>query len=125
MNWDNRSWAGPAVGGIVVDRACARAGWPIGLRIDGGRQIANGASASLTFTSPPGTTIADFVVDRRLEFRSNPPLRNTRPLYALYTLGGVAFAGAGDYHHPTRNRLHGFKAWYGHPQSNATLSRRV
>ena len=125
MNWDNRSWTGPAVGGIVVDRACARPGWPIALRIDGGKQIANGASASLTFTSPPGTTIADFVVDRRLEFRSNPPLQNTRPLYALYTLGGVAFAGAGDYHHPTRNRLDGFNAWYGHPQNNATLSRRV
>jgi hypothetical protein len=109
---------------FVVDTGCDRAGQLIGLRIDGGRAIANGAEASLTFTSPPGTTIADFVIERHLEFRSNPPLQNTRPLYALYRLGGTAFAGAGDYLNATRERLRGFNAWYGYPSGNATISRR-
>jgi hypothetical protein len=124
-SWGNQSWTGPPVPGLVVDTGCARAGQLIGLRIDGGKPIANGASASLTFTSPPGTTIADFVIDRHLDFHSNPPLKDTRPLYALYSLGGVAFAGAGDYHHPTRDRLRQVGAWYGFPQNNATLSRRL
>jgi hypothetical protein len=124
-NWDNRSWTGAAVPGIVVDTACVTAGWPIGLRIGGGNRIPNGAAAALTFTAPPGATIADFTIDRHLDFRSNPPLEGTRPLYALYLLGGVAFAGAGDYHNATRDRLRTFNAWYGYPANNATLSRRT
>jgi hypothetical protein len=124
-HWGNRSWTGPLVPGLVVDTDCTAAGSLIGLRIDGGAPIANGASASLTFTSPPGTTIADFSIDRYLDFRSNPPLANTRPLYALYLLGGVPFVGAGDYHEPTRVRLRAFGAWYAYPAGNATLSRRV
>jgi hypothetical protein len=123
-HWGNLSWSGAPVAGLVVDADCSRAGSLIGLRIDGGKAIANGAGASLTFTSPPGTTIADFVIDRHLDFRSNPPLQSTRPLYALYSLGGVAFAGAGDYHNATRDRLRAVGAWYGYPQNNATLSRR-
>ena len=90
-------------------RTAAAAASLIGLRIDGGKAIANGASAAITFTSPPGTTIADFALDRHLDFRSNPPLANTRPLYALYLLGGVPFIGAGDYHTPTRKRLNGVR----------------
>jgi hypothetical protein len=123
-SWGNHSWTGPPVPGLVVDTDCTQ-GALIGLRIDGGKAIANGASASLTFTSPPGTTIADFTLDRHLDFRSNPPLADTRPLYALYLLGGVPFIGAGDYHHPTRDRLNQFGGWYGYPQNNATLSRRT
>jgi hypothetical protein len=64
------------------------------------------------------------VIERHLDFHSNPPLANTRPLYALYRLGGTAFAGAGDYLDATRDRLRAFNAWYGHPSGNATLSRR-
>jgi hypothetical protein len=124
-NWANRSWTGAPVAGFVVDTDCTPAGSLIGLRIDGGKAIANGAAAAITFNAPPGTTIADFTIDRQLDFRSNPPLPDTRPLYALYLLGSVPFAGAGDYHDPTRNRLRTFNAWYGYPASNATLSRRV
>ena len=32
---------------------------------------------------------------------------------ALYQLGSTVFAGAGDYHTGTRNRLRTFNAWYG------------
>ena len=123
--FSNASWAGPPVAGMVVDRACAPNGTLIGLRIDGGRTIANGASASLTFTSPPGTTIADFTLDRELRFNSNPAAGGTRPLYAIYLLGNTAFAGAGDYHTPTRDRLRTFNAWYGYPTNDAHLTRRT
>ena len=124
-SWANRTWTGPPVAGLVVDTDCTASGSLIGLRIDGGKAIANGAAAALTFTSPPGTTIVDFSLDRHLDFRSNPPLENTRPLYALYLLGGVPFIGAGDYHNATRERLRAYNGWYGYPSGNATLSRRT
>ena len=124
--WGNGSWAGPPVAGLVVDADCtAPAGTLIGLRIDGGKAIANGVSAGLTFTSPPGTTIADFTIDRHLDFDSNPPLSGTRPLYAIYQLGSTVFAGAGDYDNATRDRLRAYNAWYGYPQSDTVLTRRV
>ncbi len=125
VQWGNASWTGAPVAGFAVDNSCATTGSLIGLRIDGGKAVANGAAASLTFTSPPGTTIADFSLDRHLEFTSNPPLANTRPLYALYRLGTTVFAGAGDYHAPTRDRLRAYNAWYGYPQNNATYVRRT
>ena len=124
-SWGNGSWTGPPVPASSWTRTAAVAESLIGLRIDGGKAVANGASAAITFTSAPGTTIADFALDRHLDFRSNPPLANTRPLYALYLLGGVPFIGAGDYHTPTRERLKEFNAWYGYPAGNATLSRRT
>jgi len=124
-SWENRTWTGQPVPGLVVDTDCTASGSLIGLRIDGGKAIANGAAASLTFTSPPGTTIADFTLDRLLDFHSNPPLQNTRPLYALYLLGGVPFLGAGDYHYPTRERLKDSGSWYGFPAANASVSRRT
>lgn len=124
-SWGNGSWSGAPVSGLVVDTNCTKSGTLIGLRIDGGKAVANGASAAITFTSAPGTTIADFALDRFLDFHSNPPLDGTRPLYALYRLGGVPFIGAGDYHYPTRNRLKEFNAWYGYPAGNATLARRT
>jgi hypothetical protein len=121
----NGSWTGPQVAGLVVDTNCTPAGSLIGLRIDGGKAIANGASASLTFTSPPGTTIADFTINRELDFDGNPPLSGTRPLYAIYFLGSTPFAGAGDYDNATRDRLRTFNAWYGYPQNDAHLTKRV
>ena len=123
--FSNASWTGVPVAGFVVDTGCAPNGTLIGLRIDGGKAIANGASASLTFTSPPGTAIADFTIDRELDFDSNPPAAGTRPLYAIYFLGNTAFAGAGDYHTPTRDHLRTFNAWYGYPLGDAHLTRRT
>jgi hypothetical protein len=123
--FSNASWTGAPVAGMVVDTGCAPNGTLIGLRIDGGKTIANGASASLTFTSPPGTTIADFTINRELDFNSNPPASGTRPLYAIYFLGNTPFAGAGDYHTPTRDHLRGFNAWYGYPLNDARLTRRT
>ena len=123
--FSNGSWTGPAVAGMVVDTNCTPRGSLVGLRIDGGKTIANGASASLTFTAPPGTTIADFTINRELDFDSNPPAGGTRPLYGIYLLGNTPFAGAGDYDTATRDRLHTFNAWYGYPANDAHLTPRV
>ena len=109
----------------MVDTNCTPSGALIGLRIDGGKTVPSGASAGVTFTSPPGTTIADFSFVRLLDFNSSPPLAGTRPLYALYQLGGRTFAGAGDYDDATRDRLKPFGSWYAHPQGDAKLSRRT
>jgi hypothetical protein len=124
-HFTNAAWTGPAVAGLVVDTQCPTPGSLVGLRIDGGKAIANGASASLTFTSPPGTTIADFTIHRELDFDSNPTLPDTRPLYAIYFLGNTAFAGAGDYEGATRDRLRAVNAWYGYPEGDAHLTKRI
>jgi hypothetical protein len=124
-HFGNASWTGLPVAGMVVDTDCRARSSLIGLRIDGGKAIANGASASLAFTSPPGTTIADFTINRELDFDSNPPANGTRPLYAIYFLGNTPFAGAGDYDNATRDRLRTFNAWYGYPANNAHLTPRI
>jgi hypothetical protein len=125
VQWGNGSWVGPPVAGIVVDANCTAPAALIGLRIDGGKQVANGTSATITFTSPPGTAITDFALDRHMAFNSNPPIDGTRPLYALYRLGTTVFAGAGDYHTPTRDHLRAFNAWYGYPAGDAWYARRT
>ena len=123
--YSNSAWTGAAVSGFAVDTNCTAARSLIGMRIDGGKTIPNGASASLAFTSPPGTTIADFTVDRELDYDSNPAMKDTRPLYAIYLLGNTPFAGAGDYDTPTRDRLHALNSWYGYPSNDAHLTRRT
>lgn len=123
--YSNSAWTGSAVSGFAVDTNCTAARSLIGMRIDGGKTIPNGASASIAFTSPPGTTIADFTVDRELDYDSNPAMKDTRPLYAIYLLGNTPFAGAGDYDTPTRDRLHALNSWYGYPSNDAHLTRRT
>jgi hypothetical protein len=124
VQWGNASWVGSTLGNLLVDPECTT-GTLIGMRVDGGKRVAGGAARTLTFTSPPGTAITDFWLDRYLQFNSNPPLEGTRPLYALYRLGSTVFAGAGHYHSPTRDRLRAFNAWYGYPENDATLTRRT
>ena len=124
-NWGNGSWTGAPVTNFAVDTNCSPPEVVMGLQIPGNRQIPNGASASLTFTSPPGTAIADFAISRQLDFTSNPPLAGTRPLYAAYLLGSTVFAGAGDYDDATRNRLRASGSWYGFPAGNAAFTRRT
>jgi hypothetical protein len=122
--WGNSSWAGSTVGNLLVDGECGN-GVLIGMRVDGGKRVVNGAARTLTFTSPAGTAITDFTLDRHLLFNSNPPQDGTRPLYALYRLGSTTFAGAGDYHAATRDRLRAVNAWYGYPSGDANLTRRT
>ena len=124
-DWANRSWTGTAVPGFAVDLDCEARGAIIGLRIDGGRAVASNTRASIAFTSPSGTTIADFTLTRTLDFDTNPSLADTRPLYALWSLDGVPFAGTGYYDGPTRQRLHAASQWYGYPSGDSSLNRRT
>ena len=95
----------------------------MGLRVGGGARVADGATASETFTAPSGMTIADFTLTRQLTYRNGAPASGTRPLFALYRLGGTTFAGAGRYQNATRDRLHAQGSWYGYPESNVVVPR--
>ncbi len=117
--WDNRSWAlQEPVGGIVADQDCPAAGANIGLNADPGGRTPEGAQASLHFTSPPGTGIADFRLSKRIIFR-NPTPDGTHRYHVITALGDTAIEGAGDYPAATRDRLHAQGRWYGYPQGNA------
>ena len=120
--FDNRSWAALASPGIVVDTGCPTAGTLIGLRVDAGTRSASGAVAGITFTSPAGTAITDFLLTRQLDYK-NPAVTGTRPYFTLYQLGSVVFAGAGDYADATRTRLNAQRSWYGYPANEAHLAR--
>ena len=117
--WDNRSWTlqHPA-DGIGADQACPQAGHNIDLHVAPGARTPEGREARLAFHAPPGTTIADFRFARRLRF-DNPTPDGAHRYYALYVLGDRVFAGAGNYHDATRDRLQRDGHWYGYPMGNA------
>jgi hypothetical protein len=119
QNWDNRSWALVApVGGISADQDCATGDANIGLNQNPGQRTADGAQAQLRFTTPSGTSIADFRLTKRIFF-INPTQDGTHRYYAITALGGTAIEGAGNYYNPTRDRLHAQRRWYGYPDNNA------
>ena len=120
--FDNRSWTALASPGIVVDTGCPGAGQLIGTRVDAGTRSASGAVAGITFTSPAGTAITDFTLTRQLDYK-NPAVSGTRPFFALYQLGSIVFAGAGDYDDATRTRLNAQRSWYGYPANEAHLAK--
>ena len=95
----------------------------MGNAVGGGARVPLGATGSTTFTAPAGMTIADFTLTRQLTYRNGAPADGTRPLYAIYKLGGTVFAGAGRYHNATRARLNGVGSWYGYPESNVVVPR--
>jgi hypothetical protein len=115
----NNAWRAPAdVPGVVEDAGCAGG---IGLTVPAGARMADNTSSALTFTTPAGTTIADFALTRQLTYR-NPVDPNTHRYFVLYTLGTAThFAGAGNFADPTRNALNAQKHWYGYPDNNAAL----
>jgi len=53
----------------------------------------------------------------------NPAVSGTRPFFALYQLGSIVFAGAGDYDDATRTRLNAQRSWYGYPANEAHLAK--
>src|SRR3954469_19124110 len=116
--WDNRSWELVApVGGISSDQDCAGDD-NIGLNGNPGGRTAEGAQASLQFLAPPGTSIADFRLTKRIIFR-NPVQDGTHRYHVITALGGTAIEGAGDYPNPARDRLGAQGRWYGYPEGNA------
>ena len=84
--------------------------------------MANNTSSALTFTSPAGTTIADFALTRQIGY-TNPVAANTHKYFLFYALGPTVFAGAGNYYDPTRNALNAQKQWYGYPDNNVAVAK--
>src|SRR4051812_45302668 len=64
--WANGAWKAAVAPGVLADSSCA--GNTIALTVPAGARTPNGASGSLTFTSPPGTSIADFALTRQIGF---------------------------------------------------------
>ncbi len=116
--WDNRAWtAGQATpAGIGIDTACPKAGDAMGLTVAAGAQTPDGKEAALVVRAPAGLTIADFRLNRRLVY-NNGAAEGTHPYYAVYALGALVFAGAGD--HPRAGALTQQKSWYGNPSTTA------
>ena len=116
--WDNRAWELVApVRSISGDQDCAGDN-NIGLNQTPGGRTADGAQASLQFLTPPGTTIADFRLTKRIIFR-NPTQDGTHRYHVITALGGTALEGAGNYANGTRDRLNAQGRWYGYPEGNA------
>ena len=121
-SYGNHSWTAAGAAGISADTACQGSD-PMGLRVGSGVRVADGATATETFTAPSGMTIADFTLTRQLTYRNGAPASGTRRLYAIYKLGGTVFAGAGHYQLATRDRLHAQGSWYGYPENNVVVPR--
>ena len=103
-----------------TDASCN--GSAISLSVPAGARMANNTSAALSFTSPAGTTIADFVLSRQIGY-NNPVAADTHKYFLLYTLGATHFAGAGNFSDATRNALNTGKQWYGHPDNNVAIAK--
>ncbi len=126
--FSNFTWSALNAGNIVVDRDCPTANTAIGVRVGVGKPVASGAVGGITFTSPVGTAITDFALDRKIDY-DNPVVAKHHKLFTLYQLGGVVFAGAGDYNDTIRRSLNAQKRWYGYPSNEvhvprATVTRR-
>ena len=106
----------------MVDNACPAKNTLIGMRIDPGKPLAAGAVGGLSFTSPAGTAITDFMLERQLDYNS-PAVDGKAKPFALYQLGSIVFAGAGYYNPTIRSRLNAQKSWYGFPSSEAHVAR--
>jgi hypothetical protein len=119
--WPNAAWAATGATGASVDSSCA--GNQIAISVPAAAAaMPNNAAAALTFTSPPGTTIADFALTRQLDY-TDAAAANTHQYYVTYALAGTVFAGAGDYDNPTRDALNAQRQWYGYPQGTAHVAR--
>jgi hypothetical protein len=121
-SYANNSWAATAVSGVVEDASCDAG--TMGLSVPVNAAMANNTVASLSFTSPAGTTIGDFALTRQLDY-TDTAKANTHQYYALYALGSTVFAGAGDYHDATRKALNAQKQWYGYPAGTAHVAKSV
>ncbi|MDA0161438.1 hypothetical protein OM076_14265 [Solirubrobacter ginsenosidimutans] len=116
----NGAWKTADVAGVTEDSSCA--GNLIALTVPAGARMADNTSSALTFTSPAGTTIADFALTRQIGY-TNPIAANTHKYFLYYSLGPTIFAGAGNYADATRNALNAQKQWYGYPEGNVAVGK--
>jgi hypothetical protein len=118
--WPNAAWKTTDVAGVVEDASCD--GNLIALTVPAGARMDDNTSSALTFTSPAGTTIADFSLTRQIGY-TNPVAADTHRYFLLYSLGATHFAGAGNFQDATRNALNAQKQWYGYPEGNVAVAK--
>ncbi len=113
----NNSWS-ISVPGSDFDRAsCSASDARPEMSIVSGanKTYAAGRVATMTFSAPPGATIANFRWQRQL-FQFNPmdgAPAGSQPLYTLVQLGGLELEGGGTYDPAVTNRLGSHGAWHG------------
>src|SRR5829696_2059447 len=117
--WANNAWKPSAAAGVNADANCTGG---IGLIAPATARAVNNTYQTLSFSSPAGTTIADFSLTRQISY-TNPIADGTHRYYLLYTLGGTHFAGGGNCCNPTRDALNKQKSWYGYQESNFAIGR--
>lgn len=122
--FDNRSWVQAAAPGYRMDSVCPQPNHNISVEVprSASATVPQNTSAAMVFNAPAGTTIGDFRFDRYFGYENNVAA-NTHPFYAAYLLGGVVFAGAGDFDAATVNRLRATGNWYSGTQRRRTVTK--
>lgn len=72
-------------------------------------------TATITFTPPAGATLRDFDMTRQIYYYNPVRDSGTAPPYILYSWGGVAYEGMGEYDAATRDAINAYGNWYGYP----------
>ena len=82
-----------------------------------GSQLPAGEVASMTFVPPRGAGIRDFALTRQIYYYNPTEGAGALPPYVLYSWGGLAFSGAGEYDAATREAINAAapSQWYGYP----------
>lgn len=124
VTYDNRSWAQAPSAGYQLDNTCPVPTHNISVEVlrNATATVPENTSASMVFNAPAGTAIGDFRLDRALEY-VNQTAANTHPFYAAYLLGGVVFAGVGNFDDATVNRLKATGDWYAGTQGRRTVTK--
>ncbi len=120
--YPNQAWTYAGGSGVTGDAACGSAASDsIGLTVKAGGRQTDNTSANLTFTAPAGTSIADWVINRRWTLKGAAADGTHRP-FLLYLLDGKPFGGAGHYPASVRDPLNAKKAWAGYPQNDVAIT---
>ena len=117
--WANNAWKpSAAIAGVAADTNCTGG---IGLSAPATARAVNNTYQILSFTSPAGTTIADFTLTRQIGF-NNPVADGTHRYYLLYTLGAHALRRRRQLLQPDPQRAQRQRSWYGYPEENFAIA---
>ena len=113
--YPNNAWAFSVPSDVWGTASCTAAGGALSLSMRGDTAIPAGQVARLSFTPPSGAAVRDFNLTRQIYYYNPVRDAGTAPPYILYSWGGTAFEGMGEYDPGTRDALNASGNWYGYP----------